>query len=282
MHVFKLIVLVAVATLTLSSCHTHKQVSNNNSNVNKPTPGATTTAAAAEQQLGAIVSATGGWTTLKGGGNIALSGGTSFSSAMQVRMVRDQVLYISLRPLLGIEAGRLIIRGDSLYVINKLQKQYIAEKVSLLTAGIPATVGMMQDMFLGRPFVMGEGSLNPARKSMVAIATNDKGYAVTPTKQPKEFTYAFGFDPQGKITSLDVALAQGGTAYSMAYNDVRRTVAGNIAHALQFATDVKGSNLKLKLSYDNLVWNETVDTSFNIPAGYKRIDGKALLSIFAQ
>lgn len=281
MHAFKQLVLVAAAIVSLSSCHTHKQVSTDNPNINKPTPGATATVAA-EQQLSTIVSATGGWTTLKGGGNIALSGGTSFSSAMQVRMVRDQVLYISLRPLLGIEAGRLIIRGDSLYVINKLQKQYIAEKVSLLTAGIPATVGMMQDMFLGRPFVMGEGSLNTSRKSMVTIAPNDKGYAVTPVSQPKEFTYSFGFDPQGQIASLDVTLAHGSTAYNMDYADVRRTVAGNIAHALQFATDVKGSTLKLKLNYDNLVWNETVDTNFSIPAGYKRIDGRSLLSIFAQ
>ena len=94
------------------------------------------------------------------GGNIKLSAGSSFSSAIQVRMVRDQAIYISLRPMLGIEVGRLLITADSLYAVDKVHKRYIAEKVSMLTSGIPVTVSEVQDMFLGRPFIIGKGTLS--------------------------------------------------------------------------------------------------------------------------
>ncbi|MBR6283883.1 MAG: DUF4292 domain-containing protein [Muribaculaceae bacterium] len=273
------IILVASLVL-LTSCHARKGAVVTSQNGGTSTEMPTTTDIAL--RLDAIVASTGAWTTLKASGNISISGGTSFSSAVQVRMVRDQALYISLRPLLGIEAGRLIIRGDSLYVVNKLQKQYLAEKVSLLTAGIPATVGMMQDMFLGRPFVMGEGSLNASRKQLVTITPAGNGCTIAPITQPRDFSYAFSCNEKNQVTSLDVRLTRGGTAYSMTYGDVQRTLAGNIAHALQLVTDIKGKAFRLKLDYGDITWNEAVDTSFSIPAGYQRINAQSLFGLFGQ
>ncbi len=277
----KLTLLSLAVALTLASCGTHKKVVDPSQPSGPATPSSSATAAA-KQQLQAVVAATGAWSTLQANGNIAIAGGTSFSSTVQVRMVRDQVLYISLRPLLGIEAGRIIIKGDSLFVINKLQKQYLAEKVSLITAGVPATVGMMQDMFLGRPFVIGEGSLNASRRSLVTAVPQGDGCTIAPVKQPRDFAYSFACNAQGQVLSLDVRLTQGDAAYSMNYADVRRTLAGNIAHALRFATAIGGKEFRLKLSYDQIAWNQDVDTGFSIPHGYTRIDGRAMLKLFAQ
>lgn len=273
-------ILCAVAMLV--ACGSQKKLTENNQ-VSSPSGNKTeTTAALTEsQRLDAIIASMGGWNTLKTSGNMSIAGaGKSFSSAMQMRMVRDDAIYISLRPLLGIEAGRLLIKGDSLFVINKLQKLYLAEKVSLLTAGVPATVSMMQDMFLGRAFVLGEGSLNASRKAKVALTTADSRSHIQPLAQPDDFTYEFTYDADNRILSVDVRLKKGGNAYSMTYSDVRRTLAGNVAHELNFTTDIKGKSLKLKLDYDQITWNEAVDMSFSIPASYKRQDGRSLMSIF--
>ncbi|MBQ7690977.1 MAG: DUF4292 domain-containing protein [Muribaculaceae bacterium] len=275
----KSIALLALAVWLLVGCGSHKAaVATSGRQQATEAPAALDMS----RNLDAIAAATGAWTTLKAGGNLSISGGTSFSSAMQVRMVRDEALYISLRPLLGIEAGRLIIRGDSLYVINKLQKQYLAEKVSVLTAGIPATVGMMQDMFLGRPFVIGEGSLNGTRKQLVAVSPQQDGCTIAPLAQPRDFSYDFACNSKNQVVALDVKLAQGGTAYSVAYDDIRRTLAGNIAHALRFATDVKGKPFTIKVDYGTITWNQEVDTSFSIPDGYRRIDARAIFGLFGQ
>ena len=109
--------------------------------------------------LDAVIATLGDWQTMQAGGNIKLTAGSSFSSSIQVRMVRDQSIYISLRPMLGIEVGKLIITADSLFAVDKVHKRYIAEKVSILTSGIPVTVSDVQDIFLGRPFILGKGPL---------------------------------------------------------------------------------------------------------------------------
>lgn len=275
-NIFTTILLV----LSLSACKAQKSVTTPGADVNH---GGTIVTTDTDQAawLSAMTTTIGGWSTLKSGGHLTVKGaGKSFSSAMQVRMVRDEAIFISLRPLLGIEAGRLVIRGDSLFVINKLQKLYMAEKVSLLTAGVPATVGMMQDLFLGRAHLMGEGTLNASRASMVEVVTEGSKLLVTPKSQPRDFSYAFAYDADKHILSLDVKLAKGDNAYAITYGDVQRTLAGNIAHSIKFNTDVKGKSVGLEMDYDRISWNEDVDLSFNIPSGYKRQDARALMNLF--
>ena len=269
--------LIATTVTALMSCSAQKKINEGNDNL------PTTTQIDNESWLGEVLSMVGGWTTMKANGHISVKGGSkSFSSGMHVRMVRDQIIYISLRPVLGIEVGRLIIREDSLIVVNKLQKLYLAEKVSLLTAGLPATVSMMQDMFLGRPHIVGEGTLNASRKSMAVVAEEDGKRQILPANQPKDFTYSFTYDADSHILSLDVKLNKGDGAYCMTYGDVRRTLAGNVAHNLKFATDINGKSFGLDMDYDQITWNTTLDTSFSIPSGYKRQDARSLMSIFQQ
>lgn len=276
---FLLISLTAVALL---SCGSQKKITEG---TNGKTDSLTNVISTVDYDtwLGGVLSTVGGWNTMKANGHLSVSGGgKSFSSAMQVRMVRDHIIYISLRPLLGIEVGRLIIRNDSLIVVNKLQKLYLAEKVSMLTAGLPATVSMMQDMFLGRPHIVGQGTLNSSRRSLVKVNESDDKLQIQPTSQPNDFSYTFTYDANGHILSLNVALTKGSGAYSMAYNDVQRTQAGNIAHGLNFTTDINGKQFGLDMNYDRITWNEAVDTNFSVPTNYKRQDARSLMSIFQQ
>lgn len=278
MKIFRFL-LITVTVAALVSCGAQKKITEGNDNVdNNPIAN---TQIDNDTWLGNVLAMIGGWTTMKTNGHLNVKGGgKSFSSAMQIRMERDKIIYISLRPVLGIEVGRLIIREDSLIVVNKLQKLYLAEKVSLLTAGLPATVSMMQDMFLGRPHIVGEGTLNASRRSMAKVVEENDKRQIQPATQPSDFTYAFNYDADSHILSLDVRLNKGDGAYRMTYGDVQRTLAGDIAHTLCFATDIKGKPFALDMDYDRITWNETLDTSFSIPTGYKRQDARSLMSIF--
>lgn len=276
MKIFRFLLMTA-AVVAVVSCGTQKKIADGNV-TDKPS---VTTETDNSNWLGQMLSTVGGWNTMKSNGHFSIKGGgKSFSSGMQVRMVRDQVIYISIRPLLGIEAGRLIIKDDSLFVINKLQKLYLAEKVSLLTADVPATVGMMQDLFLGRPHIVSEGTLNTTRKELVKVIDDGEKYHVTPINKPMDFSYEFMYDKNSNIVSLNVKLDKGSDAYNLSYNNVQRTLAGNIAHGVNFTTDVKGKTVGLEFDYDRITWNEEVETSFSIPASYKRQDARSILGMF--
>ena len=246
------------------------------------TPGTTTTTAATDP-YDAVIATLGNWQTMQCGGNIKLSAGSSFSSAIQMRMVRDEAIYISVRPMLGIEVGKIIITADSLYAIDKVHKRYIAEKVSILTSGIPVTVSDVQDIFLGRPFIIGQGSLSAELKPQVATTREGNNIVIAPSESYKGYGYGFTFDKSNRITSLDIVPAGSTTAaYQVKYSDVRGTVTGNIAHGLNATATVEKKKLALTLTFKNIDWNGNIKIDRNIPNGYSRMSAKSLLSIFSN
>lgn len=265
-----------VAMLAMTACGTVKKAG---AQPTLPTTGQTgqTVTDPAE----AIIGTLGDWQTLQTGGNIKLNAGSSFSSSVQVRMVRDQAIYISLRPLLGVEVGKLVITGDSLFAVDKVHKRYIADKVSMLTAGIPVTVSDVQDIFLGRPFVLGKGTYNQSCKALMTVSAD--GLTMTANEQYKGYGYAFSFDKSQRIVSLEI-IPNGSAvaAYQVNYSDVQGTPAGNIAHGIKANADIKGRKIDFSLSYKDIDWNGKVKIDTSIPTNYKRMSASALFSLFVD
>ena len=89
------------------------------------------------------------WNTFSAKGSADLSFGASgsLSASTQLRMVRGEVLQISVRIILGIEVARLYMTPDSLFLVNKMQKQYVAASLQEIGGGCPV-------LFRCRPFKM--------------------------------------------------------------------------------------------------------------------------------
>ena len=192
---------IALATI-MSSCGVFKKVqAQPDTTTNTTIPNTTVT-----DSREAVIATLGDWQTMQTGGNIKLNAGSSFSSAIQVRMVRDQAIFISLRPMLGIEVGKLIITADSLYAVDKVHKRYVAEKVSILTSGVPVTVSDVQDMFLGRPFIIGKGIYNEQLESEMTFDTEGGSIVLIPIEKYKGYGYAFSFDKSLRIKALNITL----------------------------------------------------------------------------
>lgn len=277
----RLIIIIA-ATWLMTACGVLKKTGPGPASTN--TTGQTTTTTTTEADpIDAIIATLGEWQTLQTGGNIALKGSTNFSSGIQVKMVRDEAIYISLRPLLGIEAGKLLITADSLYVVDKIHKRYIAEKVSILTSGIPVTVRDVQDIFLGRPFIIGKGTLNEGTKAEMTVNREGNTIILMPNETFKGYGYTFTFDKNTRITSLDI-VPVGSTvaAYQVKYSNVRNTSAGNIAHAINVNATIEKKSLAFSLNYKDIDWNGKVKIDKSIPTNYKRMSAKDLLSIFSN
>ena len=270
---------IAIVTLTMlvAACGTSKRATDIT-----PTGPAVTTVTS-NDPIDDITATLGNWQTLQTGGNISLKAGSSFSSSIQLRMVRDQAIFISLRPVLGIEVGRLLITADSLYAIDKVHKRYIAEKVSLLTSGIPVTVSDVQDMFLGRPFVLGKGTLSQELKPQMSVQSQGNKLILNAVEAFKGYSYSFTFDKSNRIQSLSISKQESATgAYGVQYSGVRNTQAGNIAHGINASATNEKKNVELSLSYKNIEWNGNVKIDRNIPGGYTRMSARDLFSLFSN
>ncbi len=271
--------IIALTMMAMTACGTVKKAA---SQPNPTTPTTPTTTVTSDP-CDAVIATLGNWQTMQTGGNITLNAGSSFSSSVQVRMVRDEAIYISLRPVLGIEVGKLLITGDSLYAVDKVHKRYIAEKVSLLTSGIPVTVSDVQDMFLGRPFLIGKGTLNEALKSQVTAAAEGVGLTLAANEQYKGYGYSFTFDKKNHIVSLNI-VPQGSTeaAYQARYSDVKNTQAGNIAHSINVKASTDKRQLSLSITYKNIDWNGNIKIDRSVNTNYTRMNARDLFSLFAN
>ncbi|MBR5086114.1 MAG: DUF4292 domain-containing protein [Muribaculaceae bacterium] len=222
------------------------------------------------------------WSSFKSGGNAELKmGGKSMSSSMHIRMKRGKAIYVSLRPYIGIEVAKMVISGDSILLVDKLHKRFILEKASLLTNGIPVTVDILQDIFLGRAFELGKGSFTQSLDDDFTVEESSDGKIILkPRNQFNGFEYNFIYDNQGNILSLDVTPSKSGAStYSVAYSDHKASVAGRVPSDAKVATQINGRAFELNLVYKDMKWNEDFDIDTKTPNNYKRLEAKDIMQI---
>lgn len=68
----------------------------------------------------------------------------------QMRMRKDSLIWLSINATLGIEVVRAKVSNDSVWVINRLEKTYLAEPLDSLAMqfGIPLNLPLLQTLLL--------------------------------------------------------------------------------------------------------------------------------------
>lgn len=271
------VIVMAVVVLLLSACRGGKDVVGPGDGKIDIVSGDARAAAVS------VIEAYKPWSTLQSGGSVTIGGGgKDFTSSMQLRMLKDSLIVISLRPLLGIEMGKMLLARDSVLIIDKWHKQYLLEPVKLITSGIDVTIGNVQDIFLGRPFTVGGGSLS-ADDRWEAVVGNE--LVITPGEQDgNKFTYSFAYGADGKVVALTVEPRHESVgSYSVTYGDVDDTPRGPAPHSISANATIRNAPLKLELDLNNIQWDKNVkQEEFVAPKGYKRMNIRSLMSLFGE
>ena len=68
-------------------------------------------------------------------------------------MKKDSLIWVSVNGALGIEGMRVLIDRDSVYTLNKLDKEYQVRSISYLQelAGLPLDLHTVQQLIIGNP-----------------------------------------------------------------------------------------------------------------------------------
>ena len=72
-------------------------------------------------------------------------------SSVDMRLAKDSLIWLSARPAFGIEAARMLIRTDSAFLINRLEKSYSAVDIRSLSKQVnfDGDFKTLQALFLG-------------------------------------------------------------------------------------------------------------------------------------
>lgn len=199
--------------------------------------------------------------------------GKELGSRVDLKMVKDSAFQLSVQPFLGIEVFRMELTTDSIKILDRLNKQYIAENYENLRGQTPIEFNYynLQALFVNHLFLPGHRAVTP--KLYNRFKVEQAGPTVTiKAKDSMGLLYTFLADGEGKLLSAFATDASEQYALHWSYADFRvagRQLFPNRMNVEVFAKGASAGNIQLNFS--RIQTNTAVNMEFSIPAKYKRI-----------
>ena len=203
--------------------------------------------------------------------DLSLISPKQLSVSGRVTMVKDEFIYISIR-VLGFEVANVYITNDSIYASYKIDKIYIAEDLRSVLGSYPASIGDLQNLLLGRAFVLGKGAITPSMENDFSLLANDDHWKIIP-HSIKNIGYEFLFENgSNNLSSLSVDVNNKRRAVCT-YASPISTSAGKFAKSVTVSSELKGKAVCAKIAWDfnDAKWNTSATHKWKTPKGYRRI-----------
>lgn len=183
-----------------------------------------------------------------------------------VRMQKDSLIWISINAtFLNIEAFRVLISKDSIWILNKLEKQFESHALNYLeeVSKIPMDFATLQDLIVGNPIYMGS-------KIVAYKETENRKLISTVGEHFKNLiTLSAGNNDlieRSKLDDLNIALNR--TA-DLTYSDYENK-SGNFFSTFREITVAEKTKVDITLNYKQYDFNKDLTYPFSIPKNYKK------------
>lgn len=212
---------------------------------------------------------------------LSLTQPKEFSVTGRATMVKDESIYISIR-VFGFEAANIYLNNDSIYATYKLNKLYIAEDIKKLFAGYPVTIGNIQDLLLGRAFILGKGTLNYEMKDDLTLKLSPDTWSATPNQNLKKGYYTFLFATNCDMLKMLTVNIDKYNPVDCTYDTTTTTPIGLVSNSAQISTTIKGTPISAEITWktDGAKWNSGAKPNWKAPKGYNRVEASALINAF--
>jgi Domain of unknown function (DUF4292) len=182
-----------------------------------------------------------------------------------IRILKDSLIWISgYATVFNIEAFRVLINKDSVFVLDKINKEVKLRSMDYLqeVTQIPFDLIALQNLFVGNPVFLEDSVISyKETESKILLATLGKYFKhlLTLNKSDRLLIHS-------KLD--DVNVTQNRTA-DITYGDYE------INNGVPFSTDreiiaSEKNRLNIHLNFKQYEFNKDLSITFNIPANYKR------------
>lgn len=198
---------------------------------------------------------------------------------INMRMLKDSAIWISISPLLGIEVARVMLTPDSVMYMDRMNNKYALNNYNYLNRMFDVNVDfeIIQGILTGNLFAYKKNKFN-------SVYLEDQYYILSTLSKKKlqrsledidinrPVVQDMYIDPSTyRIIRLQIEDHRSGKMLQTSYSDHRETITGLFPHRL--VTIVKaGEQVDVDIQYQKLNINETVTFPFKIPSGYAKMD----------
>jgi hypothetical protein len=213
-------------------------------------------------QINAIKSAQTSFNTFSGKAKTSLSiNGDANDVTLNIRIQRDQKIWVSITAIAGIEVARALIRPDSLFMMNRLQSVYLKRPFSYVSqyAGSQVNYKMLESVIIGNaiPEALTESSdFQPA----------NGGTQVT--GRLAALVYMLMLGPDNKVNQLNLNNQDEGQTLQV-NNSAFIQVANHVVPSeIDMSSTVKTKKITVNLHYVKQEFDQPLDFPFTIPSRY--------------
>ena len=206
--------------------------------------------------------------------NVELAmGKQELSSRVDLKMVKDSLLHLSIVPLLGIEIFRIELTQDTIRVMDRMNKHYLIENYAELKGQTPIAFNFhnLQALFTNHLFIPGESSVSPEHYNRFKLS-QDGSMTEIKIKDAMGLLYTFTADAEEKLLSTHASDEKEQYALNWEYADFRAVEEQLFPMLMDVNILKEGSSVGgMKISYSRIQLNEPIKANFNISAKYRRI-----------
>lgn len=202
----------------------------------------------------------------------------SFSTKGQLRMQKDSIIWTSISAPLGVEVLRMMVTPDSVFMLNRNDKTYLIENISVFNDISPmiTTIDFIQAVLIGNDINLRESdnykiSIKDGQYNLL-ISNELKKTIKQSDDEWKVMLKDIWIDPQlFKITKYYIKeYADSKRKIELEYSDFEEVNGKYIP--TKISIDIHGDFLlKAEISYSNIVIGDNIEFIFNVPKKYDRI-----------
>lgn len=207
--------------------------------------------------------------------------GKEMSSRVDLKMVKDSAFLLSVQPILGIELFRLEMNTDSIKIIDRMNKRYVAENYTNLKNQTPIAFNFfnLQALFINHIFVPGEKGIS--QKEYHRFLLNQEGNrAEVKIKDSMGLLYTFLADGEEKLLSTHITNDTESYALQWIYKDFRLN--DKQPFPMMMDANIYTDNTfrgGITINFNRIQTNIPVQVEASIPDKYRRITLADILKI---
>lgn len=192
--------------------------------------------------------------------------GSANDVTLNIRIKKNQMIWVSVTALLGLEGARVLVTPDSIKIINRLDATYLKKPFSYINqyAGSQVSYAALEGMIIGNawPGLVSDSSV---------VENNTTGLALTGTLQDLVYKLIIGPDMRLAKTTM---YSRGIVARDLEVDDNGAVQVADKILPAQInisATSIK-SKINISLNYTKAEFNTNPEFPFAVPARYSVVN----------
>lgn len=269
------ILFILIAPLIISSCKSKKTL----------VTGGTLTEKANNEVIEDALKSELDYKTLTTKGSIEFKAGNSSQKLPAVfKMVRDSVLQASVRiPIIGGEAMRINFTPDSVVIIDRMKKQYMAEryKDSKVVAGFDFNFYNLQALFTNKLFIPGNKTVSKKDFDKFKISSTNDTYLMQ-TKGKSDLLYNFEVDASDRIISTLINSDKKNISIQWDYSNFIKDNNYIYPTNMNAKVGIAKKQVNIIISYDKLDIDKDFNVDKSIPSKYTKVGFSDIIGAYIK